>query len=161
MAGGHRKWIEGRGRMRGNQPGAGGRLHLLLIVLLLCSALAVATQPSGVAHAAVVTYTQLPKLDCSQESSLRSTDGSTSTHIEFVNNSPITVKVYWLDYASGARVLYATLAPGQSYLQQTFVTHPWVVTDLGDVCISIFLPTDTTSSAVVTIPTVPQQPCSL
>lgn len=49
--------------------------------------------------------------------------------------------IFWLDY-NGQRVLYNTLAPGQSYVQQTFLTHPWVIADGSTpaVCQNIYLP---------------------
>jgi Tol biopolymer transport system component len=56
----------------------------------------------------------------------RSTSGDTPTSITFNNVSGRTVDVYWLDY-EGNRVYYNTLAPGQGYTQQTYLTHPWVI----------------------------------
>jgi von Hippel-Lindau disease tumor suppressor protein len=55
------------------------------------------------------------------------------------NGSHRLSSVYWLDY-SGQRVLYSTLVPGQSYVQPTFITHPWLVTNVNGACIGIFLP---------------------
>jgi len=60
--------------------------------------------------------------------SLRSIEGSTSTSVKFVNNSNEVVNIYWKDY-QGNEKFYNKLAPGQSYDQQTFVTHPWIVRD--------------------------------
>ena len=55
----------------------------------------------------------------------KSTLGEQATTINFVNKSQIEVKVYWVDY-TGAEKYYKTLAPGESYVQETFATHPWV-----------------------------------
>jgi hypothetical protein len=90
---------------------------------------------------------------CSQERSLRSNSGS-STTIEFINATTETVHVSWLDY-SGNRVLYNTLAPWQAYPQGTYVTHPWVVTDAAGQCLVIFVPTSAPSGAwsALVIPT--------
>lgn len=102
----------------------------------------------------------LPQQSCSQESSLQSINGFTSTFVQFVNSTPESVDIYWLDY-SGHRVLYNVLQPGTSYVQQTYLTHPWVATDvLGD-CIGIFMPQATEASAVVSLPSLPQQSCGL
>jgi hypothetical protein len=50
------------------------------------------------------------------------------TTVQFVNNAGVPVEVYWRDY-QGSERLYQTLQPGQSYLQSTFATHPWVARD--------------------------------
>jgi Putative Ig domain/VHL beta domain len=105
--------------------------------------------PSGAAH----TYTTLPALaisslnsvpeltplPCSQEASLKSMEAIRSASITFSNVTSQVRQIYWLDY-SGNRVLYNTLAPGASYLQQTYLTDPWVVTNSSGGCIAIYLP---------------------
>jgi von Hippel-Lindau disease tumor suppressor protein len=68
--------------------------------------------------------------------------------IRFLNSSSVTQNVYWLNYG-GTRQLYATLAPGQSYVQSTFLTHPWVVTDSSNACRAIYLPTVESGVAVL------------
>jgi len=60
--------------------------------------------------------------------------GQVKTNIVFVNRTAGTVKAYWLDY-SGKRVYYSTLAPGASYTQRTFATHPWVILNSAGACI--------------------------
>ncbi|RMF81661.1 MAG: hypothetical protein D6737_04325 [Chloroflexi bacterium] len=54
--------------------------------------------------------------------------GDEPTTITFVNDSQFTLAIYWVSYDC-EEVLYNTLSPGQSYVQQTFVTHPWIVRD--------------------------------
>jgi hypothetical protein len=49
------------------------------------------------------------------------------------------VRLYWLDY-SGKRKLYATIKQGAQYTQQTFDSHPWVVTDADDKCLAVLVP---------------------
>jgi hypothetical protein len=55
------------------------------------------------------------------------------------------VRIYWLDY-EGDLVLYNDLDAGESYLQGTWLTHPWVaINDEGN-CTSYFIvdePTET------------------
>jgi hypothetical protein len=51
-----------------------------------------------------------------------------ATKITFVNRSAQTIRVYWIDY-QGNRVLYAMLAPGEEYGLNTYLHHPWVITD--------------------------------
>ncbi|HVS88720.1 MAG TPA: kelch repeat-containing protein [Candidatus Acidoferrum sp.] len=90
----------------------------------------------------------LPAYVCSLESSLRSINGTTTAAIQFLNSSSITQNVYWLNYG-GTRQLFATLAPGQSYVQFTFLTHPWVATDSSNTCRAIYLPTLESGVAVL------------
>ncbi len=97
----------------------------LLLVTLLC----------GIAQAQTV----LNPLPCSQEASLESLNSNVSTTVDFQNQTSQTVRIYWLNF-SGMRVLYDALSAGTDYVQGTFVTHPWVVTDLSDTCIAIFEP---------------------
>ena len=51
-----------------------------------------------------------------------------STDVKFVNKSSHNAKVFWLDY-DGNPVKYLNLAPEESYVQQTYVTHPWIAKD--------------------------------
>ena len=89
----------------------------------------------------------MPTYACSLEPTLHS-NAANPTMIKFVNASAITQKVYWLDY-SGVRQLFATLLPGQSYVQGTFYTHPWVVTDSGNACRGIYFSSPDNSTAVL------------
>jgi hypothetical protein len=64
-----------------------------------------------------------------------------STNVQFINRKPFRVKVYWIDF-SGKRQHYFDLEPNQSRWQQTFTSHPWVITNSGEnqPCLRIFLP---------------------
>jgi uncharacterized protein (TIGR03437 family) len=97
--------------------------------------LLLATLVCGVAQA----QTNLSPLPCSEEGSLKSLNANVATSVDFVNQTTQTVQVYWLNYM-GARVLYFPLAAGASRVQQTFVTHPWVIADTSNNCIEIFQP---------------------
>jgi len=50
--------------------------------------------------------------------------------ISWLNSTKSPAKIYWLTYG-GARDLYDTLPPGQSYSQQTYVGHRWLVVESG------------------------------
>jgi len=51
--------------------------------------------------------------------------------IDFVNQASFPVDVYWINF-NGDRVLYYPgLAPGSSYDQETFITHPWLIVETG------------------------------
>jgi hypothetical protein len=83
---------------------------------------------------------RLPDAGCAAEDSFRSSEGSTPTEITFVNRSGRAIRTYWLNY-QGKRVYYAEIQPGKSLTQQTYFSHPWVITGSasGD-CMAIFLP---------------------
>ncbi|WP_245669812.1 hypothetical protein [Micromonospora mirobrigensis] len=91
---------------------------------------------------------ELSPLPPSQEPSLRSSGGGPETFVDFANARSEPVTVYWLDYG-GQRQPYTSLQPGQSYRQQTYVGHPWVVTDGAGVALVCFLPAPEIASAVV------------
>lgn len=76
---------------------------------------------------------------CPGEAGLRSTEGAVATSITFTNEMPIALRVYWLDYG-GVRRFYATVSPYQTHHQQTYVTHPWVLTDANDDCVAVHTP---------------------
>ena len=76
---------------------------------------------------------------CQGESQLRSLEFSIPTKMKFTNRSKSTKRIYWLNY-DGVRVLYNKLAPGRSYQQSTYVTHPWVITQKSGDCYAIYLP---------------------
>jgi len=54
-----------------------------------------------------------------------SSSGS-SINIVFYNKCQFKVNVYWLNY-EGTETRYASLNPEDSYTQQTYVTHAWIV----------------------------------
>jgi hypothetical protein len=62
---------------------------------------------------------------------IKSINGIIETNITFINKSGQPIKVYWLDY-EGKRKLYANMKAEDSYVQQTYVTHPWLITDADD-----------------------------
>jgi hypothetical protein len=51
-------------------------------------------------------------------------------NIEFINDVAFPVSIYWINY-SGDRVFYQSVGPNQSYVQPTFITHPWLVVETG------------------------------
>lgn len=85
---------------------------------------------------------------CRQEHSVRSLEGTISTAITFVNNYGSTIRTYWIDY-QGARKFYAEVLPGSSYVQQTYVTHPWVVTSSQEDCLGVYLPSSSPRRIVI------------
>lgn len=83
---------------------------------------------------------------CAQEDNLRSINGDVSTNVRFRvlgENDETQFKIYWLDY-QGRRQFYKHVFAGEVYNQQTYVTHPWLVTAPipggGEQCIAIYTP---------------------
>jgi len=112
----------------------------------------------------------LPSLSCRFESTLHSIESNVATSIQFTNNTAGSVNVYWIN-DQGQRVFYrggpfSPLAAGQSYVQGTFLTHPWIITDVAtNSCLGIWLPTESPDTAVITgsapPPAPPQAPTNL
>ncbi len=66
----------------------------------------------------------------------------------FFNQGIVPIRTYWLDF-EGKRVFRSEIRPGDSFVQQTYVTHPWVVTSTATKnCVAIFQP-DTSAAIVV------------
>jgi hypothetical protein len=96
----------------------------------------VSTPATGTTKVAGITENS-----CDLEKTLKSASGP-SINITFTNNSSGKVKIYWLDQSGTRRSYNAGLAVGAKHPQQTFVTHPWVITDANDKCLKIFVPSD-------------------
>ena len=100
-------------------------------------------QPTG-------NIAQAAPIDCKEERTLRSLGTTQSTSITVVNRGEQPVRLYWLDF-DGKRMLYATLTKNQAITQLTYLTHPWIVTDLKDECHAIYMPTPQKSEINVAI----------
>jgi hypothetical protein len=57
----------------------------------------------------------------------------------FINKTSEGRAILWIDY-NGQTQQYSYLNPGQSYSVNTFVTHPWMVTNGPGDCIDIYMP---------------------
>jgi CHAT domain/VHL beta domain len=86
------------------------------------------------------TWPELEALPISAEPTLRSHNDRQGTKVEFVNARAKDVAIYWLDY-QGRRVVYKRLPAGVSYVQPTYVTHPWVITTTDGQALMIIQPT--------------------
>ena len=92
---------------------------------------------------------ELQDVGCAGESSLRSIEDATVTEVIFFNQSPAPIRTYWIDH-QGNRKFGSEIRPGDSFVQQTYVTHPWVVTkSAAKACMAIFQPE--ASSAIVVV----------
>jgi len=90
--------------------------------------------------------------DCNQESSLRSLSYETPAFIRFVNTTSQPVVVYWLNYEGKrdpSEEQKETLKPGQSGFRFTYLTHPFLVTDVAGKCLGIYQSAPEPSLAVI------------
>ena len=92
---------------------------------------------------------ELQDVGCAGENSLRSTEEAKLTEVTFFNQSPTPIRTYWLDH-QGNRVFGSEIRPGDSYVHQTYVTHPWLVTkSTARACLAIYQPV--AASAIVVV----------
>ncbi|MBR8657470.1 hypothetical protein KDH83_29565 [Achromobacter sp. Marseille-Q0513] len=117
---------------------------------LLAVTLGAAVLALPAASHALSPATHAERTPCAGEGkTLRSHDAARPTQIEFINHGKEIKTIYWLNY-EGRRVYYTRLQPGDSYIQKTYVSHPWVVTsdDLGT-CETAVLPVRTPSITIL------------
>lgn len=76
---------------------------------------------------------------CKGQFKMRSKNSDTPTSITFVNKSKTYRSILWLDF-KGQTKDYAQLEAGKSVTLQTFLTHPWMVTNGPGDCLQIVLP---------------------
>lgn len=70
---------------------------------------------------------------------IKSIESNYKTRIEFKNNTDQTIKIYWIDY-DGNRKIYASLKENEKFNQNTFLTHPWLITDKENNALNIYYP---------------------
>lgn len=67
----------------------------------------------------------------------------------FVNTLDVPTPIYWINF-TGEKQHYYTLPPGESYRQQTFVHHPWLVCARSERCpVAVFHPSQTSGLALI------------
>ena len=76
---------------------------------------------------------------CRQLREIRSRNSNTPTKITFVNKSGMYRSILWLDF-KGQPKSYANLNSGEQVTLDTYMTHPWMVTDGPGNCIQIVMP---------------------
>lgn len=74
---------------------------------------------------------------CAEEPTLASQRTGLETQLIFRNATVQPVQLFWLDY-DGRRQPYLSLAPGETGVQPTFFSHPWLVADLSGRCLAIY-----------------------
>lgn len=98
-----------------------------------------------------VSSAALSEENCQSEKSIKSADSNKETKVQFKNESKSKIKIYWINY-DGKREFYSDVNPGRSYTQDTYMTHPWVITDMTGQCVLLFRPLP--GATVATVSTV-------
>src|SRR5208283_4655172 len=60
-----------------------------------------------------------------------SVNDDNQAEIDFINHTANPVDVYWIDFSGDRELYYSGLAPGASYDQETYLTHPWLIVESG------------------------------
>lgn len=68
----------------------------------------------------------------------RSRDTTARTTVRFINQTPRTLKLYWVD-ADGKRQARGTLEPQESVTQRTFASHVWLVAGPDDRPVALYV----------------------
>lgn len=97
---------------------------------------------------AVQPPAELAALTCDWEGTLRSQNSFVASRVDFLNTTNQSVNLNWLNYR-GERVFYATVAPGSTFYQDSYSTHPWLVTDEQNQCLAIFTAQGQAGRAVI------------
>gem|GEM_PF-4495318 len=79
------------------------------------------------------------EFDCDTIGSIASQLGTPSTYIYFDNKSGRTLKVVWVNFSGGMTAYDEDLRPGEGLLQQTYLGHPWKITDAQDECLTVLM----------------------
>ena len=77
---------------------------------------------------------------CATLAGLQSQAGDRTPTTAFVDESGQARRLVWIDYER-MRVFYADIMAGQTIVQHTFDTHPWLITEAADRCLEIFVAT--------------------
>ncbi len=89
-----------------------------------------------------------PDSACADEADFKSLKGDDPAVLTVINNSDETVRTWWLSY-DGERVFYSDLAPHTSYMQETWLTHPWVISSAAGDCYRFLVMTSLQQSVTV------------
>jgi hypothetical protein len=85
---------------------------------------------------------------CSGEATLAAQRTNLESRLIVRNQSAQPIQLFWLDY-DGRRRPFLSLGPGETGVQPTFFTHPWVVADTSGRCISIYYARNTDRTIVI------------
>jgi hypothetical protein len=115
------------------------------------SAAAPTLEPSPAAAPAVTASDPGPDPSCQDLFKVKSKGSDTPAKITFVNRSGMYRGILWLDFG-GQPKDYANLNDGEEVTLDTFLSHPWMVTDGPGDCIEIVMPHPGTRVVTLTGP---------
>jgi hypothetical protein len=85
---------------------------------------------------------------CKYERQLKSIGRAFPTSITFRNWTPRNISTFWLD-ENGERAVSRTVRSGYSYIQPTYISHPWVIVDAAGRCLGLVLPGSSTRTVTI------------
>jgi len=85
---------------------------------------------------------------CSSEATLAAQRTNIESRLIVQNQSGRAIQLFWIDY-DGRRRPFLSLGPGESGVQPTFFTHPWVVADSSGRCMAIYYARNTDRQIIV------------
>lgn len=88
---------------------------------------------------------------CAMRQSLRSVNGGEKVVLTFINRSNGHRGVLWIDY-EGVPKDFASLAQGETFRVETFVGHPWMITDGPGNCLEVHMPQAGQGTFAITAP---------
>jgi hypothetical protein len=103
---------------------------------------------SGQEKVSRISLTELVKVTGQDEAKLRSVSATNPTTIIFDNRTSKDYLLFWLDF-EGNRKPYGTLFAGHKLGQNTYATHPWVITDANQNAIAIYIADNQPARVVV------------
>jgi hypothetical protein len=81
----------------------------------------------------------LPPLDIKRLETIKSTGSDVKTDFFILNRTGRKIKVYWIDF-KGRRQFRGAVRPKMTFHSHTFPTHPWLVTEMDEKPIGLYLP---------------------
>ena len=82
---------------------------------------------------------EVPDPPCRNRKNIRSMVSEEKTKLTFINRSGATRNIIWIDFDSKAKS-FGRLKNGEQIELDTFVTHPWMVTNSSGACLQIVEP---------------------
>jgi hypothetical protein len=104
--------------------------------------------PPGVPPGPVPTNATSGDYPCAGESTLYAQRTNIESKLIIRNQSGRPIQLFWIDY-DGRRRPFLSLGPGETGVQPTFFTHPWVVADGSGRCMAIYYARNTDRTIVV------------
>lgn len=86
--------------------------------------------------ASTAALSEAEELPCRDAGKLRSEESKTAAKLVFSNQSKSDRRITWIDFR-GKEQKSIVLKPGDENIQQTFLTHPWLIRDERGKCLLV------------------------